>query len=169
LRKRICFLPQELVIFEDSVFENVRLGDPDIGRAVVLEALEKVGAGPLLRRLPSGADTRLSRGAPMVSAGERQLLGLARALVRPADVIILDEPTASVDPVTEDRILLAFEEVVRGRISITIAHRGTTIGRADRVLFLEDGRIRGEGTPSEIRRRWIGVQTNLEEETAPPF
>jgi ATP-binding cassette subfamily B protein len=149
LRNRVVFLTQDVSIFRASVLENVRLGDSAFSEQEVKEACQEAGADPFVARLPQGYETVLAEGGCDLSLGERQLLSFARALLREPEIVILDEPTAHVDLRTEAGILDAMSRVLRGRTSILIAHRPSTLRMADRVLRIEEGRIVGESTKAE--------------------
>lgn len=153
LRRRVALVPQGVFIFADSVLENVRLGDPSIHREDVIEACRLANAHTFVERLTGGYDHVLAEAGRGLSAGERQLIAFARALARSPSVVILDEPTASVDPLTERLMRDAFERTMKGRTAIIIAHRKSTVRGADRVVVLDDGRIVEEGSPSQLLSR----------------
>jgi ATP-binding cassette subfamily B protein len=131
------------------VLENVALGEPRLDRAQVQRALERVG---LFDRLAArgGLDAEVAERGANFSAGERQLLAFARALARDPEVLILDEATASVDPEAERLIERALGELMRGRTSIVIAHRLSTVRRADRIVAVHKGRIAEQGTHEQL-------------------
>ena len=150
LRDRIVFVPQEGHLFSGTIVDNVRLARPDASGDEVREALRAIGALERFEQLPDGLDTDVRSRGVRLSAGERQLVSLARVtLVDPA-VIVLDEATSSVDPGTERAVERALSVVARGRTVITIAHRLSTAARADRVAVLQDGRLVGLGTHDEL-------------------
>lgn len=144
---------QDTFLFTGTIAENVSFFDPGMPRERVLSACEEVGLGPLLARLPEGVDTLLTERGGGLSVGEKQLVSFARALARDPRVLILDEATASVDPETEGRIERAVERLLSGRTSIVVAHRLSTVVRADRILVLSHGEIREEGTHAELLAR----------------
>jgi ABC-type multidrug transport system fused ATPase/permease subunit len=150
LRRQAAFVPQQVTIFPGTVLENVRLGDSGIGRTEVVDACREVNAHAFVEALPEGYDTRLFAGGCRISAGQRQLLSLARVLVRRPSLLILDEPTASVDLETEERILAALGRIFQGRTSIVIAHRYSTLRQSDRVWVMDGGRIIREGKPDDL-------------------
>jgi len=153
LRKRIVFVPQEGHLFSGSVADNVRLAQPDASGGEVREALRSIGALERFERLPEGLDTDVRSRGVRLSAGERQLVSLARVMLADPAVIVLDEATSSVDPGTERAVELALSVVAQGRTVITIAHRLSTAARADRVAVLRDGRLVELGTHEELVAR----------------
>jgi ATP-binding cassette, subfamily B, bacterial len=153
LRRRIVLAPQEGYLFTGSIADNVRLARPGATDRDVAEALAKVGALRRFQAFPEGLATEVQTRGVRLSAGERQLVGLARvALVDPA-VIVLDEATSSLDPGTERAVEQALAAVSAGRTVITIAHRLSTAARADRVAVLEDGRLVEVGSHAELVAR----------------
>lgn len=150
LRSGIGVVPQDVFLFADSILENVRLFDASIDEAAVRRACVAVGADRFIDRLPLGLATPLAERGHNLSAGERQLLAFARALVRDPRVLILDEATSSVDTQTERQLQLALERLLDGRTALVIAHRLSTIRKADRIVVLHHGRIRESGTHAEL-------------------
>jgi ATP-binding cassette subfamily C protein CydCD len=135
-RRSVGWVPQRPHLFARSVAENVRLGRPDASDAEVAAALEAAGLTEVVRRLPRGVDTPLGEGGAGLSAGERQRLALARAFVRDAPLLLLDEPTASLDTETEADVLEAVRRLVSGRTALIVAHRPALFALADRVVEL---------------------------------
>lgn len=122
---------------------------PDTKRAVE-RAVRAVGADGFVERLPQGYDTVLEQGGSQLSQGERQLLAIARAVMADAPILILDEATSSVDTLTEQRIRRAVLELSKGRTSVVIAHRLSTVRDSDLIVVLDDGRIAEQGTHEEL-------------------
>jgi ATP-binding cassette subfamily B multidrug efflux pump len=153
LRRRFAVVLQEIDCFAGSLRENISLGRPGIDDARIRWALEQVGAGPVLARLPRGLDTTLGERGTGLSVGERQLVSFARALVGDPEFLVLDEATASVDPLTEATIQKALERLLQGRTALIIAHRLATVVGCDRVLVLHLGRLVEEGPHEELLAR----------------
>jgi len=149
LRRRFAVVPQDVVLFPGTVATNVAASEsPD--RARVEEVLRRIGALDLFAARERGIDTRVDEYGSNFSTGERQLIAFARALYRDAQILILDEATASVDSDTEARLQHALEELMRGRTALVIAHRLSTVRKADRILVLRKGRVVEQGTHSEL-------------------
>jgi len=153
LRRRFAVVLQEIDCFAGTLRENVSLGRSGIDDARILWALEQVGAAPVLSRLSQGLDTTLGERGTGLSVGERQLVSFARALVGDPEFLLLDEATASVDPLTEATIQRALERLLQGRTALIIAHRLATVVGCDRVLVLHLGRLVEEGRHEELLAR----------------
>ena len=141
LRRRIVLLPQEGHLFSGTIADNVRLARPEAPDEEVLRALEEIGARERFEALPEGIHTDVQTRGVRLSAGERQLVGIARVALADPAVIVLDEATSSMDPATEAAVERALAAVVAGRTVITIAHRLSTAERADRVVVMDGGRV----------------------------
>jgi ATP-binding cassette, subfamily B, multidrug efflux pump len=152
LRSAIGLVLQDVFLFSAPAGENVSLGRPGLDRERVREAAVRVGADPYIRRLPAGYEHVLGERGGNLSVGERQLLSFARALAGEPRILLLDEATSSVDSELEAQIERALEELMKGRTSLVIAHRLSTVRGADRILVLHHGRIREEGTHDELVR-----------------
>jgi ATP-binding cassette subfamily B multidrug efflux pump len=149
LRRRFAVVPQDVVLFPGTVASNVAASEePD--RARVEEVLRRIGALDLFSSRERGIDTRVDEYGSNFSTGERQLIAFARALYRDAQILILDEATASVDSDTEARLQRALEELMRGRTALVIAHRLSTVRQADRIMVLRKGRVVEQGTHTEL-------------------
>ncbi len=153
LRDRIVFVPQEGHLFSGSIADNVRLARPEATAEEVHAALSSIGAVERFEKLPDGLDTDVRSRGVRLSAGERQLVSLARVLLSDPAVIVLDEATSSVDPGTERAVERALAVVAKGRTVITIAHRLSTAARADRVAVLRDGKLVELGTHADLVAR----------------
>ncbi len=152
LRARIGLVLQDVFLFSGSVRENLRLGREEIREERLREATRRVGADPFIRRLPRGYDQPLGERGLSLSVGERQLISFARALSFDPAVLVLDEATSSVDSELEAQIDRALGELMRGRTSLVVAHRLSTIQGADQILVLHHGQIRERGTHAELLR-----------------
>ena len=150
LRKRIAIVMQDTFVFSASIRDNVRLFSESITDADVQTALEMVGADDFVRALPNGLNEVLPERGTSLSAGQRQLIAFARALAHDREILILDEATASVDTKTEMLIQKATETLLKGRTSIVVAHRLSTIKHADRILVFKNGRIIEDGNHEQL-------------------
>lgn len=160
LRRRIGLVLQDVFLFSRDIQYNIRLGRDDISDARVHDAAQRVGADTLIRRLPAGYAEPLGERGASLSTGERQLLSFARALAFDPQVLILDEATSSVDSALEQRIDDALATLMRGRTSLVIAHRLSTVQTADRIIVLHHGLLREQGTHNELMQRG-GLYTRL--------
>jgi ATP-binding cassette subfamily B protein len=150
LRERVVVVPQEGFLFGGSIRENVRLARPTATDEEVTAALEAIGVAERFAAFPDGLDTEVRERGSRLSAGERQLVSLARAaLVDPA-VLVLDEATSNLDPGTEAVVERALERLMEGRTVIVVAHRLSTVRRADRIAVVEAGRLAELGTHDEL-------------------
>lgn len=149
LRRRFSVVPQDVFLFPGTIAENVAAGDP-LDEERVRSVLARIGALEILARRPGGLGARIEEHAANFSSGERQLIAFARALYRDAPILMLDEATASIDSDTEQRLSRAFEELTRGRTSLVVAHRLSTIRSADRIIVVQHGRIVEQGTHEEL-------------------
>jgi len=150
LRDRIGLVLQDIFLFSQSVEYNVRLGAGEIDSGAVAAALDAVGATPFVERLPERAGQPLGERGASLSVGERQLLSFARALAFDPAILVLDEATSSVDSEIEARIEAATDRLMRGRTSLVIAHRLSTVQGADRILVMHHGQLVEEGSHSEL-------------------
>ena len=150
LRSLFGIVQQDTFLFTGTIAENVSFFDEGMPRETVARACDEVGLSPLLARLPEGVDAPLTERGGGLSVGEKQLVSFARALARDPRILILDEATSSVDPETEERIERAVERLLAGRTSIVVAHRLSTVVRADRILVLSHGEVKESGTHAEL-------------------
>jgi ATP-binding cassette, subfamily B, bacterial len=141
IRRRVVMLPQEGYLFSGTIADNVRLADPAASDEHVVHALEQIGARERFESLPDGIHTDVQTRGVRLSAGERQLVGIARVALADPAVIVLDEATSSLDPATEAAVERALSAVAAGRTVVTIAHRLSTAERADRVVVMDAGRV----------------------------
>jgi ATP-binding cassette subfamily B protein len=150
LRSQLGIVPQEGFLFSGTVRDNIAFGRPDASDAEIQAAAEAVGADAFIARLAAGYDTQVGERGTALSAGQRQLVAFARALLAEPRILILDEATSNVDVRTERVIEAGLERLLAGRTAIVIAHRLSTIRRAGRIVVLEHGRIAEAGTHDEL-------------------
>jgi ABC-type multidrug transport system fused ATPase/permease subunit len=150
LRRQLGIVPQEGFLFSGSVRENVAFGRPEASETAIEAAIEAVGASEFIARLPRGIETEVGERGVQLSAGQRQLVAFARALLAEPRILILDEATSNVDVRTEKTIERGLERLLAGRTAIVIAHRLSTIRRAGKIVVLEGGRIAESGTHEEL-------------------
>jgi len=146
LRHNIGVVFQEGLLFNRSIAENLRIGKPDATQAELREAAARAQALDFIERAAGGFDARVGERGRMLSGGERQRLSIARALLKNPPILILDEATSALDAETERKLLIALDEVMRGRTTFVIAHRLATIRNADLILMFEKGRIVESGS-----------------------
>ncbi len=163
VRSRVSILLQDSVLFGTTVRENIRFGRLDASDEEIEHAASLAQADDFIKALPNGYDTVLGEAAKDLSGGQRQRIAIARAILRQAPIVILDEATAGLDPASRESILAALELLTQGRTSITITHDAFAARACDRVLWLEDGRIIEQGRPSQLLQdpdsqfsRWMG-------------
>jgi ABC-type multidrug transport system fused ATPase/permease subunit len=150
LRSQIGFVLQDTVLFYGSVRENIAYGRPDANEEAIIEAAKLANAHEFVCRMPHGYDTLVGERGLTLSGGQRQRIGIARAVVRNSPILILDEPTASLDAEAEKIVMEALEQLMEGRTVITIAHRLSTICDCDKIVVLHEGHIAEEGTHEEL-------------------
>ncbi|MCX4845111.1 ABC transporter ATP-binding protein [Streptomyces sp. NBC_00893] len=150
LRRGVVMVTQEAFLFSGTVAENIAIGSPDATRAEIERAAKAIGAHDFIAGLPDGYDTDVRKRGGRISAGQRQLVGFARALLANPAVLILDEATSSLDVPGERAVQRAMDTVLHGRTAVVIAHRLSTVEIADRVLVMEHGRIVEDGAPAEL-------------------
>ena len=150
LRERIVMVPQDGFLFDGTLADNVRYGRPGASREELRRALADLGLTDWADGLPDGLDTPVGQRGESLSAGERQLVALARAYLADPDLLVMDEATSAVDPATEVRLQRALDGVTRGRTAISIAHRMSTAESADEVLVFDAGRIVQRGPHADL-------------------
>jgi ATP-binding cassette subfamily B protein len=150
VRSQISVVFQESTLFRRRVRDNIAYGRPQATLDEIIEAAKAAKAHDFIERLPKGYETVLNEQGSNLSGGQRQRIALARALLRNSPILLLDEPTSGLDAVTESQLTETVDDLVRGRTTIIIAHRFSTIEKVDRILVLEKGRVAQEGTHAEL-------------------
>lgn len=150
LRRRIGMVPQETFLFSGTLADNIAFGLEQVSEAEILRAAEQAGLGPDLAGFPQGIHTLIGERGLTLSGGQKQRTAIARAILRDPEVLILDDALSSVDTLTEERILAGLATLMRGRTTVLISHRVSTVRQADRIVVLDAGRIVEEGTHSEL-------------------
>ena len=153
LRAQVALVMQEPFLFPFTVAENIAYGRPDASREEIEAAARAANAHAFIEKLPKGYDTHLGQRGATLSGGERQRLSIARALLKNAPILILDEPTSALDAETEQSVMQAIERLMRGRTTFIIAHRLSTVRRADIIVVLKDGQVVESGTHAELLAR----------------
>ncbi len=150
LRSHIALVPQEMALLRPTVWENIAYGSPGAPRAVAIAAARSVGVHEVLAGLRDGYDTEVGEAGNALSGGQRQCVAIARAMVRDAPVLLLDEPTTGLDATTESVVLTALDRLREGRTTIMVSHQLKAVHRADRITVLSHGRVVEQGTHSEL-------------------
>ncbi len=150
LREQVALVLQDALMFSGSIRDNIAFGRPDASDDEVLAAAIAANADEFIRRMPDGYQTWIAERGNTLSGGQKQRIAIARAILRDAPILILDEPTSSLDSVSERLVMQALERASAGRVTIIIAHRLATLRFADRVVVLEHGRIVEQGRPSDL-------------------
>ena len=157
---------QDVVLFDDTVMENIRLGKRGATDEEVRAAAEAANCGEFIRRLPQGYDTPIGENGAKLSGGERQRISIARALLKNAPIVLLDEATASLDVENETKVQGALSRLLAGKTVLVIAHRMRTVAGADHIVVLENGHVAEQGTPAELMgkgglyRRMVELQSH---------
>ena len=141
---------QDVVLFRDTVMENIRLGRRGATDEEVLEAARAAQCDEFIRKLPQGYQTVIGENGSTLSGGERQRISIARALLKDAPVVLLDEATASLDVENESAVQTALSRLLQGKTVLVIAHRMRTVAGADHIVVLEDGHVAQQGAPAEL-------------------
>ena len=150
LNDQISYVAQEQFLFNTSIYENIKIGKPSASKEEVLEAARKAQCMEFLERLEKGIDTMAGDGGKSLSGGERQRICLARAILKDAPIIVLDEATAFIDPENEDKLNLAISEIIKNKTVIVIAHRLSSIQSAEQICVLSEGKITACATHDEL-------------------
>jgi subfamily B ATP-binding cassette protein MsbA len=146
LRNQIAMVTQDVILFDDSVRANIAYGDPSAGE----DAIRRAAKAALVDEFVSNYDAKIGERGLRLSGGERQRISIARAILKNAPILILDEATSSLDAESESLVQQALQNLMEGRTTIVVAHRLSTVRRADRIVVLADGRIKESGTHEEL-------------------
>ncbi|MGI9262839.1 MAG: ABC transporter ATP-binding protein [Woeseiaceae bacterium] len=167
IRHKVTYVFQEHMLLSDSIRENLKLANPDATEEDMLEACRISGAMDFIKDMPDGLDTIIGKSGDTLSVGQKQRLSIARGLVRDTPIVVLDEPTAALDPQTENALMAALRDAAKGKLVIVIAHRLSTIRKADRIVFLEKGQVVDVGDhdslmadPEGRYRRFVDLQNS---------
>ena len=160
LMSRFSIVFQDVVLFNTSVMENIRIGRKGATDDEVMEVARKAQCDEFVSRLPEGYRTTIGENGGKLSGGERQRISIARAILKDAPIIIMDEATASLDTESESRVQQALSELISDKTVIIIAHRMRTVMEADKIVVLKGGRVVEQGSPEELRRQ-EGVFANM--------
>lgn len=160
LLSNISMVFQSVYLFNDTILNNIKFGKPEATENEIIEAAKKARCHDFIMALPNGYDTIVGEGGSSLSGGEKQRISIARAMLKNAPIVILDEATASIDPENEHLIQQAISELIQGKTIITIAHRLATIENANQILVVDNGRIVQKGTHSELIKQ-NGVYRNF--------
>ena len=160
LLRNLSFVFQDVMLFQDSILNNIRIGKPSASLDEVVEAAKKAGCHDFIMELPDRYDTVPGEGGSTLSGGEKQRIAIARALIKDAPIVLLDEVTANIDVENEVKIQSALQELLKNKTVIMIAHKLSTIQDVDQILVIEDGSISQKGTHNELMKQ-IGLYKKL--------
>ena len=161
LRSQMAVVPQDVLLFGGSILDNIAYGRPGASEMEIVEAARKANAHNFISSFPEGYQTRVGERGVQLSGGQRQRVAIARAVLRDPAILILDEATSSLDSESESLVLQALDGLMRGRTSLVIAHRLSTVRSADCIFVLKDGAVVEEGTHEELSARPAGVYRTL--------
>jgi ABC-type multidrug transport system fused ATPase/permease subunit len=158
LRRHMALVQQETFLFNDSILDNIRYGHPEATMEQVVSASKAANAHAFITKMPNGYETKVGERGVRLSGGQKQRISIARAFLANPQVLLLDEPTSSVEPESESAIIAALGRLMRGRTTVLTSHRPSLVSRADVVHVIEDGRVTDSGAPDEVRQRhaWFG-------------
>lgn len=169
LMSQIAIVFQHVYLFDGTIEENIRLGRPDATVAEVRAAATAARLDEVIERLPGGWSTTVGEGGALLSGGERQRVSIARALLKNAPIVLLDEVTSALDPINEAAVHDGIERLMAGRTVVMVAHRMRTVQRADRVIFLDAGRITEQGTHADLLHQATHYSTFWNLSQTPPL
>ena len=160
LMENFSFVFQRVYLFEDTIANNIRFGKPEAGIEEVIEAAKKAACHDFIMKLPNGYDTIVGEGGASLSGGEKQRIAIARAIMKNAPIIVLDEATANVDPENEKELTQAIENLTKQKTIIMIAHRLKTVRNADQIVVVDQGKIVQKGKHDELMKQ-DGIYKNF--------
>jgi ABC-type multidrug transport system fused ATPase/permease subunit len=169
LRSHFALVQQETFLFNDSILDNIRYGHTEATMEQVIAAAKAANAHGFISRLPAGYDTKVGERGVRLSGGQKQRISIARAFLANPTVLLLDEPTSSVEPDSEAAIIAALDRLMKGRTTVLTSHRPSLINQADVVYVIEDGRVTEQGSPMELKRNggWFARFMRSAEEALP--
>jgi ATP-binding cassette subfamily B protein len=150
LLKNVSFVFQDVFLFDDTVANNIRISNPEANMEAIIKAAQRAGCHEFISNMEQGYETIIGEDGARLSGGERQRISIARALLKDAPIVLLDEATANVDVENEEKIQKALEELLKDRTVIMIAHKLSTIRNVNQILVIEDGEIRQKGIHDEL-------------------
>jgi ABC-type multidrug transport system fused ATPase/permease subunit len=158
LRSHFALVQQETFLFNDSILDNIRYGHGEATMEQVIAAAKAANAHGFISKLPNGYDTKVGERGVRLSGGQKQRISIARAFLANPTVLLLDEPTSSVEPDSEAAIIAALDRLMEGRTTVLTSHRPSLINQADYVYVIEDGRVTEQGPPAELAANggWFG-------------
>jgi ATP-binding cassette subfamily B protein/subfamily B ATP-binding cassette protein MsbA len=160
LRDKIAIVLQDTLLFSTTIRENIAYGRPNATDAEIREAAQRAQADEFISRLPAGYDSPVGERGGHLSVGQRQRIGIARAFLKNAPILLLDEPTSALDPTTEAAIMETIKDLMHGRTTLIVTHRLATIHGVDRIVVLENGRIVEQGSGADLLKK-RGVYATL--------
>jgi subfamily B ATP-binding cassette protein MsbA len=174
LRQQISFVLQETLLFRAPVWRNIAYGKPEASRAEILRAAELANAHEFIEKMPDGYDTLMGERGVTLSGGQRQRIAIARAIIRDTPILIMDEPSTGLDAASEKLVFEALDRLMKGKTSIVIAHRLSTVRNADCIFVVKDGSVVEHGRHDELLQtgglysELYELQFSTEEETTAP-
>ena len=153
LRRQIGMVAQDVFLFDDTIYANIAYGNPDATREEVIEAAKKAELHDYICSLEHGYDTQVGERGTKLSGGQKQRVAIARVFLKNPPVLILDEATSALDNITEHQIQLSLAELAKGRTTLIVAHRLSTVRNADEIMYIEGGRILERGTHEELMEK----------------
>jgi ATP-binding cassette subfamily B protein len=163
LRRNIAIVSQEIYLFAGTIADNIRYSKPEASMKEIIEAARAANAHDFIMQLPEGYETQVGSGSRSLSGGERQRISIARALLKDAPIVLLDEATASLDVENETKVQGALSRLLTGKTVLVIAHRMRTVEAADKIVVLKDGNVAEQGSPEELFARKGGMFRRMTE------